>query len=207
MLTSMSGTRDAWPTRLVVISGALLVAVFFEMVASVVAALALPSGGWMSFSTIISPAPGTTASPSSVTPPHITTVPGQMSSIHDQLAVASQWAAPVPGMLILAAVVLVAHIVGTTDAASYRRLNRQMSLLCRSAAVLAALMFVAGVIGIVTDVWGTSSQGVQLHAPELATHVIGTVFAAVATWLAIGSVAELRRHVGSAESASNQAEA
>jgi hypothetical protein len=31
------------------------------------------------------------------------------SSIHDQLAIASQWAAPVQGMLILAAVVLVAH--------------------------------------------------------------------------------------------------
>src|SRR5882724_2525197 len=110
----MSGTRDAWPTRLVVISGALLVAVLFEAVASVVAALALPAGNWMTFSTIVSPAPGTTASPSSVTPPHITNLPGRSSSIHDQLAVASQWAAPVQGMLILAAVVLVAHIVGTT---------------------------------------------------------------------------------------------
>jgi len=97
--------------------------------------------------------------------------------------------------------------VGTTDAASYRPLNRQMSWLCRSAAVLAALMFVAGVIGIITDVWGTSGQGIRLDAPVLASHVIGTVFAAVATWLAIGSVAELRRHAGTADPAHDQAEA
>jgi len=100
VLKSMSGTRDAWPTRLVVISGALLVAVLFEAVASVVAALALPSGGWMSISTIISPAPGTSASSAPGAPPHITTLPAQNSSIHEQLAVGSQWAAPVQGMLI-----------------------------------------------------------------------------------------------------------
>ena len=191
----MSGSRDAWPTRLVVISGSLLVAVFIEAVASVVAALAIPAGSWMSFSTIISPGPGS-ASSSPITTPETTTNLTGTSSIHEQLAVASQWAAPIQGMLILAAVVLVAHIVGTTEAANERGLNRQMSWLCRSAAVLAILMFVAGVFGIVTDIWGMSGQGAQLHAPVLASHVIGTVFAAVATWLAIGSVAELRRHAG-----------
>ena len=40
----MNGLPDAWPTRLVVISGAPLVAVFIEAVASMVAALAVPSG-------------------------------------------------------------------------------------------------------------------------------------------------------------------
>jgi hypothetical protein len=189
----MSGSRDAWPTRLVVISGSLLAAVFIEAVASVVAALAIPVGSWMSFSTIISPAPGSTTS-SPLTSPATTTLAGRTSSLHDQLAVASQWAAPIQGMLILAAVVLVAHIVGTTEAADQRRLNRQMTWLCRCAAVLAVLMFVAGVIGIITDVSGMSGQGAQLQAPVLASHVIGTVFAAVATWLAIGTVAELRRH-------------
>lgn len=191
----MSGSRDAWPTRLVVISGSLLVAVFIGAVASVVATLAIPAGSWMSFSTIISPAPGSASSSPITTPETATNLTGT-SSIHEQLAVASQWAAPIQGMLILAAVVLVTHIVGTTEAANERRLNRQMSWLCRSAALLAILMFVAGVTGIVTDIWGTSGQGAQLHAPVLASHVIGTAFAAVATWLAIGSVAELRRHAG-----------
>jgi hypothetical protein len=198
----MSGSRDAWPTRLVVISGSLLSAVFIEAVASVVAALAIPAGSWMSFSTIVSPIPGSASSSPITTPETTTQLAGQTSSVHDQLAVASQWAAPIQGMLILAAVVLVAHIVGTTEAATERRLNRQMSWLCHCAAVLAILMFVAGVIGIVTDIWGMSGQGAQLHAPVLASHVIGTVFAGVATWLAIGSVAELRRHAGSNRPAS-----
>jgi hypothetical protein len=197
----MSGSRDAWPTRLVVISGSLLIAVFIEAVASVVAALAVPAGSWLSFSTVISPAAGS-ASSSPITMPETTTHLTETSSIHEQLAVASQWAAPIQGMLILAAVVLVAHIVGTTEAANERRLNRQMSWLCRCAAVLAVLMFVAGVIGIVTDIWGMSGQVAQIHAPVLASHVIGTVFAAVATWLAIGSVAELRRHAGTNQPAS-----
>jgi hypothetical protein len=199
----MSGSRDAWPTRLVVISGSLLVAVLIEAVASVVAALAVPAGSWMSFSAIISPVPGSAPS-SPITAPETTThLAGRTSTVHDQLAVASQWAAPIQGMLILAAVVLIAHIVGTTDAADERRLNSQMSWLCRSAAVLAVLMFVAGVIGIVTDIWGMSGQEAQLHAPVLATHVIGTVFAAVATWLAIGTVAELKRHADSIRPASD----
>ena len=203
----MSGSRDAWPTRLVVISGALLVAVFVEAVAAVVAALAIPAGSWMSFSTIISPAPGSTSSSPITTPETTTQLAGRTSTIHDQLATASQWAAPVQGMLILAAVVLVAHIVGTTEAAGEQRLNRQMSWLCRSAAVVAVLMFVAGVIGMVTDIWGMSGQGAQLHAPVLASHVIGTVFAAVAIWLAIGSVAELRRHACGAKPATDPAAA
>jgi hypothetical protein len=197
----MSGSRDAWPTRLVVISGSLLVAVLIEAVASVVAALAVPAGSWMSFSAIISPVPGSAPPPPVTTPETTTQLAGRTSTLHDQLAVASQWAAPIQGMLILAAVVLIAHIVGTTDAADERRLNRQMSWLCRCAAVLGILMFVAGVIGIVTDIWGMSGQGAQLHAPVLASHVIGTVFAAVATWLAIGTVAELRRHVSSSQTA------
>jgi hypothetical protein len=203
----MSGSRDAWPTRLVVISGSLLVAVLIEAVASVVAALAVPAGSWMSFSAIISPVPGSTPSSTITSPETTTQLAGRTSTLHDQLAVASQWAAPIQGMLILAAVVLVAHIVGTTDAADERRLNRQMSWLCRSAAFLAVLMFVAGVIGIVTDIWGMTGQGAQLHAPVLATHVIGTVFAAVATWLAIGTVAELKRHAGSIRPASGPSEA
>jgi hypothetical protein len=203
----MSGSRDAWPTRLVVISGSLLVAVLIEAVASVVAALAVPAGSWMSFSAIISPVPGSVP-PSPVTTPETTTqLAGRTSTLHDQLAVASQWAAPIQGMLILAAVVLIAHIVGTTDAADERRLNRQMSWLCRCAALLAILMFIAGVIGIVTDIWGMSGQGAQLHAPVLATHVIGTVFAAVAIWLAIGTVAELRRHASSIPPASDSSAA
>jgi len=63
----MSGSRDAWPTRLVVIGGLLLIAVFIEAVAGVVAALAMPAASWRSFSAIISPAPG------SASPPPITT--------------------------------------------------------------------------------------------------------------------------------------
>jgi hypothetical protein len=82
-----------------------------------------------------------------------------------------------------------------------------MSWLCRCAAALAVLMFVAGVIGIVTDIWGMSGQGAQLHAPVLATHVIGTVFAAVAIWLAIGTVAELKRHADSIRPASDSSAA
>ncbi|HEX4218483.1 MAG TPA: hypothetical protein VHZ02_08945 [Acidimicrobiales bacterium] len=190
----MSGLPDAWPTRLVVISSALLVAVFIEAVSSVVAALAVPAAAVLSVSTLITAIPGGTASPSSAMTPHAHVQLTARSSVHDQLAIASQWAAPVQGMLILAAVVLIAHIVGTTEAADQRRLNRQMSWLCRCAAVHAILMLVAGVIGVVTDIWGSTGPGVQLHAPILASHVIGTVFAAVAAWLGIGTVAELERH-------------
>jgi hypothetical protein len=45
-------------------------------------------------------------------------------------------------MLILAAVDLVAHIVGKAQAASQRPLNGHMSWLCRYAAVLAVIMVV-----------------------------------------------------------------
>jgi hypothetical protein len=199
----MSGLPDAWPTRLVVISGALLVAVSIEAVASAVAILAVPSGAVLSIWTLITAIPGGTASPSSAMTPQATIQLTARSSIHDQLAIAAQWAAPAQGMLILAAVVLVAHIVGTTQAASQRRLNSQMSWLCRSAALLAVIMLVSGVIGIVTDIWGSAAPGVQLHAPLLASHVIGTVFAFVAAWLAIGTVAGLRRHPNDALAASN----
>ena len=78
-----------------------------------------------------------------------------------------------------------------------------MSWLCRCAAVLAILMLVAGVIGIVTDIWGSAGPGIQLHAPTLASHVIGTAFAVVAAWLAIGTVAELRRYPNDALPASD----
>jgi hypothetical protein len=64
------------------------------------------------------------------------------SSIHDQLAIAAQWAAPVWYMLILAALVQVAHIVGKTQAASQRPLNGHMSWLCHYTAVLAVIMVV-----------------------------------------------------------------
>jgi hypothetical protein len=43
--------------------------------------------------------------------------------------------------------------------------------------------------------------------PIVTSHVIGTVFAVVAAWLAIGTVAELRRHPNDALPASNPTEA
>ncbi len=79
----MSGSRDAWPTRLVVISGSLLVAVFIEAVASVVAALAVPAGSWRFFFPIISPAPGS-APPSPITTQETTSqLAGRTSSVRD----------------------------------------------------------------------------------------------------------------------------
>lgn len=71
-------------------------------------------------------------------------------------------------MLILAAVVLVAHIVGTTNAANQRRLNGQMPLALPLRRLAPIIVLVAGEIGMVTDIWGSAAPPVQLHAPILA---------------------------------------
>lgn len=89
----MSGLPDARPTRLDVISGALLVA-FIEAVASVVAAPGGPIRRRVVHFDLITAIPGGAASPSSAMTPQATVQLTAQRSIHDQLAITSQWAAP-----------------------------------------------------------------------------------------------------------------
>ena len=87
-------------------------------------------------------------------------------------------------------------MIGTTEAADGPQLNGQTTRLCRACAVIAALTLAAAIVGVVSDISRPAFPAgtISIQFPSLAQHIVGVLFAAVAEWLALGSIAELHRH-------------
>jgi NADH:ubiquinone oxidoreductase subunit 6 (subunit J) len=171
-MKSLAGTPETWPTRLVVISGALLGAVALQLAVGVAAGFEQPIG-------VVT-----------------ATEAGASEALHSRFVLANQWAAPLASILLIGAVVLASHMIGTTEAADGPQLSGQTTRLCRACAVIAALTLAAAIVGVVSDISRPAFPAgtISIQFPSLAQHIVGVLFAAVAEWLALGSIAELHRH-------------
>ncbi len=104
---------------------------------------------------------------------------------------ATQWADPLTGILLLAAVVLIAHVDGTTNAADDATARSRMSTVCVAAAVLATVSAAAAMVAVIA--WTSAAGRYTTFDPwqNAGQYAIAFLFNCVAIWLAMSTRRDL----------------